>query len=60
MKKIFLLLLIVLYSLNTYPQFDQYPKRDEGQIAGGLGLMWLDGKPHYRFSFRPEVSFANF
>lgn len=60
MKKLFVLLLSVLFSFDSFAQFNQYPKEDEGHITGGLGLMWIDGKPHYRFSFRPEVSFANF
>lgn len=60
MKRILLLFLFILFSFNTYSQFNQYPGQDEGHITGGLGLMWIDGKPHYRFSFRPEVSFANF
>ena len=35
-------------------------RQDEGNISGGLGLNWIDGKPHYRIGFRPEISFANF
>ena len=60
MKKLLLLFLFVSFSFNTYSQYNQYPGEDEGNITGGLGLMWIDGKPHYRFSFRPEISFANF
>lgn len=58
MKK--LLALIVVFAFPLFAQFYDYPRPDEGYIAGGLGLNWIDGKPYYRISFRPEVSFANF
>lgn len=58
MKKI--LLLFITFSFPLFAQFYDYPRPDEGYIAGGLGLNWIDGKPYYRVSFRPEVSFANF
>ncbi|HQF43846.1 MAG TPA: hypothetical protein PK073_13135, partial [Ignavibacteriaceae bacterium] len=38
----------------------KYPRPDEGFINGGLGLTWIDGKPHYRIAFRPEISFSDF
>lgn len=58
MKK--LLVLIVVFAFPLFAQFYDYPRPDEGYIAGGLGLNWIDGKPYYRVSFRPEISFANF
>lgn len=58
MKKIGLLFL--LFSFPIFAQFYDYPRPDEGYINGGVGLTWIDGKPYYRISFRPEISFANF
>jgi hypothetical protein len=62
MNKISLFTLCLIYLLNTTssPQQFNYPKPDEGNIAGGLGLNWIDGKPHYRIGFQPEISFMNF
>lgn len=58
MKKIFILFLT--FSFQLFAQFYDYPRPDEGYIKGGLGLIWIDGKPYYQVSFRPEISFANF
>ncbi len=58
MKKIGLLFLLL--SFPIFAQFYDYPRPDEGYINGGVGLTWIDGKPYYRISFRPEISFVNF
>lgn len=58
MKKFFILFLT--FSFPLFAQFYDFPRPDEGYINGGLGLTWIDGKPYYRVSFRPEISFANF
>lgn len=58
MKK--LILLIVIISFPLFAQFYDYPRPDEGYLTGGVGMNWIDGKPYYRLSFRPEISFANF
>lgn len=57
MKKV---LLFIIISFPLFAQYSDYPRPDEGYINGGLRLNWIDGKPYYRISFRPEVSFANF
>jgi len=49
----------VLLSLQTFAQWDKYPRPEEGVINGGMGMLWIDGKPHYRVSFRPEISFSD-
>ncbi|GAB4295887.1 MAG: hypothetical protein Kow0098_18640 [Ignavibacteriaceae bacterium] len=58
LKKIICLFIIVAGSVTA--QFNNYPKPDEGYLTGGIGMVWIDGQPHYRLSFRPELSMANF
>ncbi len=58
MKKF--LILFLTFSFPLFAQFYDYPRPDEGYLKGGLGLVWIDGKPYYQVSFRPEISFANF
>lgn len=58
--KIKLSILFFIISIQLFPQTFNYPKPDEGNITGGFGINWIDGKPHYRFSFQPEISFMNF
>ncbi len=60
MKTAFVLFLAALFSIQSNAQWDKYPRPDEGLIDGGLGLTWIDGKPHYRIAFRPEISFSDF
>lgn len=60
MKSKLLIILIVLFTSQSFSQWDKYPRPDEGVINGGLGLNWIDGKPYYRVSFRPEISFSDF
>ncbi|MGE5432823.1 MAG: hypothetical protein ACM3QX_17200 [Syntrophomonadaceae bacterium] len=60
MKKLFLIvfmlsLLQVVKAQN--PSF--YPGPNQGGLAGGMGMTWIDGKPYYTLHFRPELSFAN-
>ena len=57
---LFAVVLVYLASSLSLAQFTEYPRPDEGVLTGGAGLIWIDGEPHYRISFRPEVSFANF
>lgn len=58
--KIKFIILLSIISFQLFPQTFNYPKPDEGNITGGFGLNWIDGKPHYRFGFQPEISFMNF
>jgi hypothetical protein len=60
MKLSAILFIIILSLQNLIAQIYNEPKPDEGFITGGAGLIWIDGQPHYRISFRPEVSFSNF
>ena len=41
-------------------QWEFQPNPYQGDIAGGLGLTWIDGKPFYAVHFRPEIAFSNF
>ncbi len=59
MKSLFFSFLL-LFSIQSFAQFYDYPRPDEGYLNGGMGITWIDGKPHYRFSFRPEVAIGNF
>ncbi|MFZ1281431.1 MAG: hypothetical protein WAR59_11375 [Ignavibacteriaceae bacterium] len=58
MKTLSAIFLIVVFSLPSFAQWDKYPRPDEGNFNGGMGINWIDGKPHYRVSFRPEISFS--
>ncbi|MBI5663216.1 MAG: hypothetical protein HZC46_13840 [Ignavibacterium album] len=60
MKLSAILFISILSLQNLIAQIYNEPKPDEGFITGGAGLIWIDGQPHYRISFRPEVSFSNF
>lgn len=60
MKSLWLLFFLAFLSFQSFAQWDKYPRPDEGVINGGLGINWIDGKPFYRVSFRPEISFADF
>jgi hypothetical protein len=60
MKTALILFFITFFSVQLTAQWDKYPRPDEGFINGGLGLTWIDGKPHYRIAFRPEISFSDF
>lgn len=60
MKKLFLIVFMLsLFQVSRaqYPSF--YPGANQGGVAGGMGMTWIDGKPYYTLHFRPEVSFAN-
>jgi len=58
MKSLLVLSIIFIFSYNSYAQWNNYPRPDEGDLSGGMGINWIDGKPHYRISFRPEISFS--
>lgn len=60
MKSVFTFIVVIIFSVQLNAQWDKYPRPDEGLINGGMGITWIDGKPHYRIAFRPEISFANF
>ncbi|MGE5796529.1 MAG: hypothetical protein ACM34N_07080 [Ignavibacteria bacterium] len=53
-------LLIFLLPSFSFAQFEQYPRENRGQIAGGFGLTWIDDEPYYTLRFLPELSYANF
>jgi len=57
MKKTILFLLITM-SLPLFAQFYTYPDPNQGHIAGGLGVSFIDGKAFYTFHFRPEIAFS--
>jgi hypothetical protein len=60
MKKFLAVLLLIFLYHSSYAQFQPYVDPNQGMIAGGFGLTWIDGKPNYTFMFRPEIAFANF
>lgn len=53
-------IIIFIFSVKLFSQSFEYPKPDQGNFTGGLGLNWIDGKPHYKLNFQPEISFMNF
>jgi hypothetical protein len=54
------LIFVIILSYQLFSQTFNYPRPDEGNITGGFGLNWIDGKPHYKLNFQPEISFMNF
>jgi len=60
MKKLFVIIALIFLSVNSYSQYNGFPRPGQGEIAGGLGLNWIDGDLYYSFRFRPEISFMNF
>jgi len=61
MKNLFTILFaVLLFSSFSLAQFDQYPRQNKGQIAGGFGLTWIDDEPFYSLRFFPELSLVNF
>lgn len=53
-------IIILIFSVKLFSQSFEYPKPEQGNFTGGLGLNWIDGKPHYKLNFQPEISFMNF
>lgn len=66
MKIIILSVLFLLAITTTFPQvgqfsqFNPYPMDGNGNVQGGFGLNWINGKLFYSVHFRPEVSLGNF
>jgi hypothetical protein len=60
MKRILTVVLAIFLYYNTNAQFQSYVDPNQGVIAGGFGMTWINGQPNYTFMFRPEVAFANF
>ncbi len=60
MKKTLLFLLFFLSFQTAFCQWEMLPGANQGNIAGGMGLTWIDGQPYYAVHFRPEIGFSNF
>lgn len=60
-KLLFLVTIVIFFSINVYGQFDDYRRlrENEGLLGGGLGMTWIDGKPFYSFRLFPELQFKN-
>lgn len=59
MKKLSILFFIVIaFSSFTFGQFQSNLNPNQGLIEGGLGLLWIDGEPHYSFRIAPEIGFS--
>ncbi len=58
MKKLILLLLLFTYQITT-PQSGKL-FQEQNKFAGGLGLSWIDGEPHYLFNLSPDIALGNF
>lgn len=53
-------LIILLFTLTTslsFAQFGQY-QPNEGMLAGGMGITWINGAPNYVFRIFPEFQFS--
>lgn len=60
MKKVILVISFLILTNISYSQFNEYPQPCQGNIGGGLGLNWIDGKPYYSLRFTPDISLGNF
>jgi hypothetical protein len=60
MKKLYILSLLFTFSTISFSQYGGFPRENTGQLAGGMGLNWIDGELFYSINFNPELSFANF
>lgn len=58
MKKFITLFILILFINNINAQFEKL-RPNQGNFGGGLGMTWIDGKPHYAFRLFPEFAFAN-
>lgn len=58
MRKVTAIILCLLFFRLTNAQFLSYPDANQGNINGGFGLTWIDGKPFNAFHFRPELAFS--
>jgi hypothetical protein len=55
--KIKILLLALFISTSCRAQFGQY-NPNEGMLAGGAGITWINGAPNYSFRIFPEFQFS--
>lgn len=58
MKK-YILILTILFSTQIFAQIRDL-RSNQGYFGGGLGMSWIDDKPHYTFRLFPEFALANF
>ena len=58
MKKTLTLFVSIILLSSTFAQFQQL-RQDEGLLSGGMGMLWIDGQPHYAVRLQPEIAFAN-
>ncbi|MBN1300336.1 MAG: hypothetical protein JW995_03900 [Melioribacteraceae bacterium] len=59
MRRTFLIITLLISFSSLKAQYFSL-MQDEGLLAGGLGLTWIDGQPHYALHFRPEIALSNF
>jgi len=65
MKRIIVFIAVLYFSFNALAQFQgsdnrNYPLPGYGNLSGGLGMNWIDGKLFYSLHINPEISFNNF
>ncbi len=60
MKRALLFLFFILSYQTAFSQWEMLPGANQGNVAGGFGLTWIDGQPCYAVHLRPEVGFSNF
>ena len=61
MKKLLITVLFILFSISINAQINSFfsLKENEGLLAGGAGLTWIDGQPFYSLHLYPEIAFSN-
>ena len=57
---VFLIMMTLVASLLGQGFPDPFKEPETSQIAGGLGVTWLDGQPYTTITVAPDVSFGKF
>ncbi|MBE2280508.1 MAG: hypothetical protein IAE91_08960 [Ignavibacteriaceae bacterium] len=59
------LTVVIIFLLTTFASaqsefgfLNGFPKEETGRFQGGLGLSWIDGKPHFTFRLTPDIAFG--
>lgn len=60
MRHIIILLMILLSYEYSYSQYENLFQPKGSQVAGGIGLSWIDGEPYYAFNFTPDIAVGKF
>ena len=57
-KHLLLTIIILLLAANTWAADSMDFSEPSGNLGGGIGMVWIDGKPYYRIQAAPEIKFG--